>query len=203
MIIILSMRYPADHKQETRERVLTEAARQIRAHGPLGVGVAEIMKRAGLTHGGFYAHFKSKDALVAAAIAKMFDGARSRWDRHTSTRSARDGLGEYIDWYLSAEHRDERATGCPIAALASDVPRLAHGCRAAYATGTQNLTRSLAHKLRELGHREPDVLAASVVAELVGALSLARVEPDRTRSDAMLAASRRSLRGRLGLGGRS
>jgi TetR/AcrR family transcriptional repressor of nem operon len=196
MTIIQSVRYPADHKRETRERVLAEAAEQIRAHGPQGIGVAEIMKRAGLTHGGFYAHFKSKDALVAAAIAKMFEGVRARWHEHAG---ARDGLGAYIDWYLSAEHRDARATGCPIAALASDLPRLSRACRAAYAAGTQELTRDLADELGELGYRESDALAASVVAELVGALALARVEPDRERSDLLLAASRRALRARLGL----
>src|SRR5580692_7229720 len=108
MIIMLCVRYSSEHKQETRERVLVEATKQIRAHGPLGVGVADIMKRAGLTHGGFYAHFKSKDALVAAAITKMFDGARSRWARATTTRDARSGLAAYIDSYLSAEHRDGR-----------------------------------------------------------------------------------------------
>ena len=197
------MRYPADHKRETRERVLVEAARQIRAHGPLGVGVAEIMKRAGLTHGGFYAHFKSKDVLVAAAISKMFEGARSRWQRTTESRTAGSGLGAYIDWYLSAEHRDARDTGCPIAALSSDLPRLPAICRTAYAEGTRNLTERVAEKLRELGQRDAEALAASAVAELVGALSLARVEPDEARSDAILTASRRGLRARLGLGGRS
>ena len=203
MSIILSMRYPEEHKRETRVRILAEAAKQIRAHGPLGVGVAEIMKRAGLTHGGFYAHFESKDALVAAAIAKMFEGARARWERTTGTRNASDGLAAYLDWYLSAEHRDEREMGCPIAALSSDLPRLPKVCRTAYANGTRNLTESIAHKLREVGHRDADALAASVIAELVGALSLARVEPDEARSDAILGASRRSLRARLGVGGRS
>jgi TetR/AcrR family transcriptional regulator, transcriptional repressor for nem operon len=197
------MRYPAEHKQETRERVLTEAAKQIRAHGPLGVSVADIMKRAGLTHGGFYAHFRSKDALIAAAIGKMFDGARSRWDKATGERAAAAGLGAYIDSYLSPEHRDARATGCPIAALASDLPRLTAACRSAYAAGSRGVTEQFAVKLRELGHRDADALATSVVAELVGALSLARVEPDGERSDAILAASRRALRARLGLGGRS
>jgi TetR/AcrR family transcriptional repressor of nem operon len=199
-IILREMRYSPDHKQETRERVLVEATKQIRAHGPLGVGVADIMKRAGLTHGGFYAHFKSKDALVAAAITKMFDGARSRWARATTTRDARSGLAAYIDSYLSAEHRDGRESGCPIAALASDLPRLPKTCRRAHAEGTRDLTERFEGKLRELGHRGADALAASVVAELVGALSLARVEPDEARSDAILAASRRSLRSRLDLG---
>jgi TetR/AcrR family transcriptional repressor of nem operon len=199
----ISVRYPADHKADTRERVLVEAANQIRAHGPLGVGVADIMKRAGLTHGGFYAHFRSKDALVAAAITKMFEGARARWERATMTRDASNGLTTYIDSYLSADHRDARETGCPIAALSSDLPRLPKMCRTAYAEGTRNLTERFEHKLRELGHRDAAALAASVVAELVGALSLARVEPDEAHSDAILAASRRSLRARLGLGGRS
>jgi TetR/AcrR family transcriptional repressor of nem operon len=196
------MRYAADHKRETRERVLAEAAKQIRAHGPLGVGVAEIMKRAGLTHGGFYAHFKSKDALVAAAIAKMFEGARARWQRAIEARDATSGLTIYIDSYLSAEHRDARETGCPIAALSSDLPRLPKMCRTAYADGTRSLTELVAYRLHELGHSEADAVAASVIAELVGALSLARVEPDEARSEAILAASRRSLRARLALGGR-
>jgi TetR/AcrR family transcriptional repressor of nem operon len=197
------MRYPAEHKQETRERVLTEAAKQIRAHGPLGVSVADVMKRAGLTHGGFYAHFRSKDALVAAAIGKMFEGARARWDKATGDRSASAGLAAYIDAYLSPEHRDGRATGCPIAALASDLPRLTTTCRNAYAAGTRGTIEQLSAVLRELGHRDIDALATSVVAELVGALSLARAEPDDERSTAILAASRRALRARLGLGGRS
>nr|HEX4315219.1 TetR/AcrR family transcriptional regulator [Kofleriaceae bacterium] len=193
------MRYSPEHKDATRERVLREAARLIREHGPLGVGVADIMSRAGLTHGGFYAHFASKDALVAAAIARMFVGAQRRFDGVD--------LATYIDRYLSPAHRDERATGCPIPALASDLPRLSRGCRAAYATGTRALTDRLASELRARGHRgaAADTLAASVVAELVGALALARAEPDAARSDAVLAASRRSLRARLGLprGGRS
>src|SRR5215468_3724898 len=147
MTIIQSVRYSAQHKRETRERVLGEAAKQIRAHGPLGVGVADIMKRAGLTHGGFYAHFKSKDALVAAAITKMFDGARARWERATGIRDASSGLASYVDSYLSAEHRDARDTGCPIAALSSDVPRLPNACRAAYAGGTRSLTERIADKL--------------------------------------------------------
>ena len=190
------MRYPADHKRETRERVLAEAAKQIREHGPAGVGVADIMKSAGLTHGGFYAHFASKDALVAAAIAKMFAGARARWERAAS-------LGAYIDAYLSAEHRDARETGCPIAALASDAPRLPTACRAAYADGARDLASRLASALRDLGHRDVEALASSIIAELAGALALARVEPDEARSDAILAASRRTLRARLGLGRRA
>ena len=193
------MRYPAEHKDETRAHILAEAAKQIRSHGPDGIGVAEIMKRAGLTHGGFYAHFKSKDALVAAAIEKMFDGAKLRWETETAGKSAAVGVHKYIEFYLSEDHRDARASGCPIAALASDMPRLAAASKKAYAAGTRRLTERLAAKLVELGHADSEVLAASVLAELVGALALARVEPDAKRSLAILAASKRALAARLHL----
>jgi TetR/AcrR family transcriptional repressor of nem operon len=157
------------------------------------------MQRAGLTHGGFYAHFASKDALVAAAIATMFDAARRRWVKETQDRDARAGLGAYIDFYLSPAHRDAIATGCPLAALSTDLPRLSAACRGAFAAGARWLAEAIAAQLTELGHRDAETLASSVVAELVGALSLARVEPDRDRSAGQLAASRRALRTRLGL----
>lgn len=196
MTIIPFMRYAPEHKDETRERVLAEAAKQIRAHGPQGVGVATIMKRAGLTHGGFYAHFSSKDELVTAAIEKMFEGSRTRWELYTAERDAAGGLAAYIDWYLSAEHRDTRAAGCPIAALSSDLPRLGKSARVAYAAGARDFTKRIAGKLRELG-LDADRLAPSMVAELVGALALARVEPDEKRSNDLLTASRRALHARL------
>lgn len=193
------MRYPAEHKDETRAHILAEAAKQIRAHGPNGIGVAEIMKRAGLTHGGFYAHFKSKDALVAAAIEKMFESAQLRWETETAGKNPGAGIHSYIAFYLSEDHRDARATGCPIAALSSDMPRLTAASKKAYAGGARRLTARLAAKLAELGHADSEVLAASVLAELVGALALARVEPDAERSRAILAASKRALAARLHL----
>lgn len=193
------MRYPAEHKDETRAHILAEAAKQIRAHGPNGIGVAEIMKRAGLTHGGFYAHFKSKDALVTAAIETMFESAQRRWDAETAGKRAAVGLRDYIEFYLSEGHRDARAVGCPVAALASDMPRLGASSKKAYAAGARRLTACIAAKLAELGHADGEALAASVLAELVGALAMARVELDAERSRALLAASKRALAARLHL----
>ena len=131
------MRYAADHKEQTRKRVLTEAAKEIRTKGPDRIGVAGVMKRAGLTHGGFYAHFRSKDALVAAAIETMFEGVRRRWAVETDGKDAAVGLASYIDFYLSPAHRDAVATGCPVAALATELHRLPAASRAAFATGTR------------------------------------------------------------------
>jgi len=104
------MRYDAEHKQKTREKVLKAAAKAIRADGPHRVGVADVMSKAGLTHGGFYAHFTSKDDLIAAAIEQMFDESRIRMARETEDKPPREALRSYIDFYLSSGHRDARQT---------------------------------------------------------------------------------------------
>lgn len=193
------MRYDSEHKQRTRAKVLEVAARAIRADGPERVGVAAVMAEAGLTHGGFYAHFKSKDELLAAAVERMFEESRARLARETEGRGAAEGLRAYIDFYLSAKHRDARGRGCPIAALASDVPRLSDGIRAAFATGVARLTGALGDKLAQLGVTEAPAAARSMVSELVGALSLARIEADTEASDTILRDSRVQLKHRLGL----
>jgi TetR/AcrR family transcriptional repressor of nem operon len=203
IIIILKsesvMRYDTEHKQKTRTMVLQAAAKAIRADGPERVGVAGVMAEAGLTHGGFYAHFKSKDDLVAAAIGQMFEEAHARWERETAGRAPAEGLLAYIDFYLSKKHRDTRGFGCPMAALASDLPRLPEPAREQFAEGVRRSTARLGEKLAALGHKTAEIEARSMIAELIGALSLARIEPDAKRSDAILAASRDQLKHRLGL----
>ncbi len=193
------MRYSAEHKQETRARVLKEAAKAIRAEGPHRIAVAGVMAKAGLTHGGFYAHFKSKDELVTAAVGEMFTDARTRFARETGDRPAAEGLSAYIDFYLSPRHRDARATGCPITALAADLPRLEGGARDRYGQGVAGLAHLLADLLKALGCQDAEALGRSMVAELVGALSLARAVADLGQSDLILETSRAALKQRLGL----
>src|ERR1700761_5125709 len=106
------MRYDAEHKLKTREKVLDAAAEAIRLDGPHKVGVAEVMTKAGLTHGGFYAHFKSKDDLVACAIGHMFDRSAQRRLDSLKDRPPAEALAAYLDFYLSGGHRDARTTGC-------------------------------------------------------------------------------------------
>jgi TetR/AcrR family transcriptional repressor of nem operon len=193
------MRYDAEHKQKTRSKVLEVAAKAIRQDGPDRIGVAGVMAEAGLTHGGFYAHFKSKDDLVTAAIEQMFEESRARLKHEMEGHAPAQGLANYIDFYLSKKHRDARASGCPMAALASDLPRLPEQTRALFADGARRLTDAMAERLTALGYSDPQTLARSTVSELVGALSLARVETDAKRSDAILADSRHLLKQRLGL----
>jgi TetR/AcrR family transcriptional repressor of nem operon len=193
------MRYDADHKSKTRERVLREAAKAIRAEGPHQIAVAGIMARAGLTHGGFYAHFASKDDLVVAAIGQMFDEGLERVERETLGRPPAEGLAAYIDFYLSCEHRDARTTGCPLPFMAADLPRLSAPAQARFAEGIAGLRGKLGALLDELGHADVKTEASSMLAELVGALSLARAEPGRERSDTILARSKASLKQRFAL----
>jgi len=194
------MRYDAEHKQRTRERLLTEAAKAIRAEGPHKVGVAEVMAKAGLTHGGFYAHFASKDDLVAEAVGQMFAEAGARTIRRLGEgRSPAEALRAYVNHYLSPAHRDTRTSGCPLPFLTADAPRLPEAARARYAQGVGNLTEAFADLLKQMDALEPDAVAASVLAEMVGAVALSRAEADPARADAILAHSKASVMRRLGL----
>jgi TetR/AcrR family transcriptional regulator, transcriptional repressor for nem operon len=193
------MRYDAEHKQRTRAKVLKEAARAIRSEGPHRVGVAEVMAKAGLTHGGFYAHFNSKDDLVAAAIAQMFDEALAAFAQVTAGRAPAAALAAYVDFYLSPRHRDAQATGCPLPSLAADLPRLDRAARAGFTRGAERLTSALARLIADLGQPDAAALASSVLAEMVGALSLARAISDPRRSIDVLELSRDALKQRLGV----
>ena len=194
------MRYGIDHKEQTRARVLSAAARSVLAEGPHRIGVADVMRKAGLTHGGFYAHFSGRDELVVAAIELLFDEAFANLQRLTRERAPADALAAYIDWYLSTGHRDAREAGCPLAALSADVPRLDPAARRRYTRGAGRLTSALAMLLSAIGRRDADALAKSAFAEMIGALVLAR-GADSADSDAILESSRTALRVRLGLDG--
>ncbi len=197
------MRYDAEHKQKTRERVLIEGAKAIRAEGPHKVGVAAVMAKAGLTHGGFYAHFGSKDDFIAAAIGQMFVEGRTRLDKALDGKPIEQGLADYIDFYLSGAHRETRSAGCPLPFLSADAPRLPQPSRERFAQGVAGLTGRLTSALNKLGSPYAAEAAASMLSELVGALALARAEPDPARSEALLAHSRAALKRRFGLDDRS
>jgi TetR/AcrR family transcriptional repressor of nem operon len=193
------MRYDSEHKARTRARLLEEAAVAMRAVGPDGIGVAGLMAKAGLTHGGFYAHFKSKDDLVAQAITRMFDDSHALFDSRTEGRTPAEGLASYIDAYLSERHRDETERGCPLPCLSGELARLPRAARDRFAAGAAALTARIAGLLDRIGRPNAELTASSVVAEMVGAMALARAVPDRERSNLILMASREALKTRLGL----
>jgi len=146
---------------EHRERVLDTAAELFRSRGIEGITVAEIMEAAGLTHGGFYRHFESKDDLAAQACARAFEQAVGR------LVARRGNLTRYAESYLTERHRDRPGQGCPIACFAAEIVDSAESVQATYVDG-------LASYLALLSERMPRERAIALMSTLVGALLLAR-----------------------------
>lgn len=193
------MRFDTEHKAKTRDRILKEAAAAIRLEGPDRVGVAAIMSRAGLTHGGFYAHFKSKDELVAQAIGYMFEERYAAFFARLDAPDPRTALASFINSYLSMRHRDAIDRGCPVPVLAGDIPRLPVAARAAFVAAVDHLTEALTKLLEEIGVADAPLRASSTLSEMVGALALARVQPSTAKAEALLAHSRQSILGAFDL----
>ncbi|NKJ42282.1 TetR/AcrR family transcriptional regulator [Novosphingobium sp. SG720] len=185
-------------KERTRARILDEAAKAMREKGADGIGVAALMKRAGLTHGGFYAHFENRDDLVAHAVDRMFGDSDAMVRRYLTGNEPARGMSLLIDYYLSEEARRRTDVGCPIPSLGGESSRMPEAARQRFAQGIAAFRAALAKALAGLGAPEPDVLAASVLAEMVGAMTLARTLDDETASIA-LRASREQLKRRIGL----
>lgn len=178
------MRYSSNHKAETRQRIIGEAARRFRKDGIEGTGLVPLMKALGLTHGGFYAHFESKDALVQASLEAAAEQTLERWQVavNPSPRA-------FIDDYLSAEHRDEPGAGCPLPTLAAELGLRGQPSATADAI-VARMTALLADCRLAAAPGNDGVVA---LAAMVGALTLARAVSDRAASDAILTAVRNAL----------
>ncbi|HZY50018.1 MAG TPA: TetR/AcrR family transcriptional regulator [Devosia sp.] len=177
------MRVSREKAAENRERVVAVAAEQFRAHGFDGIGVADLMKAAGLTHGGFYGQFASKDDLAAEAATRAF--AETTASLRTRALATDDPFATAVSLYLSAAHRDSPDRGCAIAALSQDAARGSPKLRAAFEAGIGGYLELI----EELsgGTREQ---ATAIYATLVGGLTLARTVTDPALSDAILASTK-------------
>ena len=189
------MRYPAKHKIATRRRIVSGASAALRARGVAGVGVAELMREAGLTHGGFYAHFPSKDALVAEAV----DAAAEQSARNLRKVARRAPAGREFEAivaaYLSPAHRDRPDRGCALAALGPELARDSLPARQAVARHLDALLDLLQEYMRERPGGSRRRRAIATLSCLVGALLLSRMARDRDVSDEILAAAQRHLTG--------
>jgi TetR/AcrR family transcriptional repressor of nem operon len=176
-------------KAQSRERILSEAADQVRDTGLESISVGKLMRSAGLTHGGFYNHFESRAELLALALERaLIDGRKARLAQDGSEGRPRS-FETTVRRFLSRSHRDARTTGCAVVALASDVARAEEASRAV-------MSRHIEEFIAETGAALPsgdDGDALLAVSAMVGALLLARVQIDPKRSDAML----RTVRDRL------
>jgi TetR/AcrR family transcriptional regulator, transcriptional repressor for nem operon len=185
-------------KDETRERILRAAARAIRKHGYEGVGVADVMKEAGLTHGGFYAHFKSRDALLAAAADQA--GAESIEYLTRAVAGAKPGqeLMALVDTYLSDGHIAAPEQGCAIAAAGTEVPRQEAEVRRVASRRIKDIIGLIERQSPEWGKRAAHDKAMAIAATLVGTVVLARAVDDDQLSSRILKAAREMIRGVAG-----
>jgi len=187
---------PGFKKEETRSRILRAAARAIRKHGYEGLGVADVMKEAGLTHGGFYAHFESRDALLAAAAEQA--GAESNETLSRAMASARPGeeLSSLVDTYLSDRHvaAPEEGLGCAIAAAGSELPRQQPEVRRAAALRIKELIGFVERQFPDWGKSAAHEKAMAITAAMVGALLLARAADDPQLSRSIRKAARALIR---------
>ena len=188
---------------ENRRAIVTAAAKLFRERGVDGVGVAELMKAAGFTQGGFYNHFESKQALVAEVIAsEMSKGAAALVRTLRAAPKAEARLDHQINYYLSREHRSDIESGCPVAGFSGDTPRLSAEARSQFAVGLDDVITILAGLIAEApskphtqDRRTLRERAVSLYSQLVGALVLSRAvaQSNAALADEVLESSRRNL----------
>ena len=180
-------------KEATHERIVEVAARAIRRSGYDGTGVADIMKEAGLTHGGFYAHFPSRDALLAEAGDRAGAESVALAARVAATAPPGQALQRMMQAYLSDEHMAGIETGCPVSALGSEMPRQAPEVRRAATVHIKEMIDLFARQMPGWGQRETHEQAMMLVCGLVGTAVVARAVDDPKLSEALRAASLKYL----------
>ncbi len=186
------MRVSREKAAENRERIIEAAGALFRAKGFSGIGVADIMKAADLTHGGFYGHFASKDDLVAQASRRAMTRAAANWGK-TVADAPDEPFAALLKHYLSPRHRDEPGQGCVFAALGADAARSGRIVREAFAEGLEPLIEILAKSAPGSSKAVRRRKALAAMSGLVGALLLARAVGDAKLSDELLEATRREL----------
>ncbi|KOG11057.1 TetR/AcrR family transcriptional regulator [Streptomyces viridochromogenes] len=177
------VRYAKEHKQVTRRRIIEKAGHRFKQDGIDGSGISTLMADAGLTNGAFYAHFASKDDLVAHVVAEEL---HTQVASYGTLRPGRPGLEDLIREYLSPEHRDHPGLGCPSAALLDEIGRCADGTRQAYSDGAQAILEEISARLTPEDPRSAQAKAIGLFTMLVGTLQLSRALSDQKRADEVL-----------------
>jgi len=180
-------------KETTHERIVDAAARAIRRSGYNGTGVADIMKDAGLTHGGFYAHFPSREAMLAAAADRAGSESVAKMERVVASSPQQQALPAMMRAYLSIEHLQGIETGCAIAALGSEMPRQAPEVRRAATRRIKEMIDLVARQSPDWGQTGAHERALVTVATMVGALVLARAVDEPRLSDGLRKAALKHL----------
>jgi len=176
-------RYGAEHKAATRQRIIETAGRRFKQDGIDGAGIAVLMADAGLTNGAFYAHFESKDDLVATIVAEEL---RAQYERLAALPPGRDGLEAFVRYYLSPRHRDHPETGCPSAALLDEIVRCDEAAKRAYTAGARDIVGLIASRLEPADPKAGRQRALALYTMLIGSLQLSRAVSEKAFSNEVL-----------------
>lgn len=177
------MRYSRDHNDAVRKRIMDVASFRFRKDGINAVGLAPLMQEAGLTHGTFYTHFKSKDDLVAATLAEL---NRERLQTIGNTLDQSDGLETFLRSFLSEQHRDAFAAGCLNASIVGEIARESDKVRTVYTEGTSDLVDLLAARLERFAPDRRRPAAIALLAMMCGGIQSARAVCDPASSEEIL-----------------
>lgn len=183
------MRYKDEHKIEIHRRIVESASKEFRTHGFKGVGIAKLMGALDLTHGGFYAHFADKEKLVAESLALALNQSL---DAMLVALEAGD-FSAMLDFYLSENHRDNPALGCPLPALSAEVARCSPSTRKAFTEKLSEVFDAIAENLPETNYSQKRGKVSFMFAAMTGAVSLARAAVDPSLSKAILESTREYL----------
>ena len=191
------MRYAESHRRQTHSRIVENASYGLRQKGAEGLSVVDLMKLAGLTHGGFYNHFNSRAALVGEAIAFAMDQMTERWKKLASGKANGERFEALVADYLSPRHRDNPKHGCALPALAADVARSGPSERRALASKLEKMIDVFVELLPGEPPREARQIATGAIATMVGSIVLSRAVGAGKLSDRILDAGRTTAGGRI------
>jgi TetR/AcrR family transcriptional repressor of nem operon len=184
------MRYSREHKLETHARIVKKASVRLREKGAHGIGVADLMKEAGLTHGGFYAHFDSREALVIEAFAYAMDRGREHWRKLAEQVPPNKRFAMVVDAYLTAIHRDDPGHGCAVPTLGAEIARESPKTRKAFAAKLEQMIEMFAEQIPDVPRKAARKQAMAAVATMMGTLVMARIAGNGEFSDEILGAGR-------------
>jgi TetR/AcrR family transcriptional repressor of nem operon len=184
------MRYSREHKLETHARIVKKASVRLREKGAHGIGVADLMKDAGLTHGGFYAHFDSREALVIEAFTDAMDRSTERWRKLAEQTPPEKRLAAIVNSYLTPIHRDDPGHGCAVPALGAEIARESSKTRKVFAARLEQMIDMLAAQIPDVPRKAARRQAMAALATMMGTLVLARIAGSGEFSEEILAAGR-------------
>jgi len=190
------MRYSKEHKQETHERIVKKASVRLREKGAHGIGVADLMKEAGLTHGGFYAHFDSREALVIEAFNYAMDRATERWRKVAEQTPPDKRFATIVETYLTTVHRDDPGQGCAVPTLGAEIARESPKTRKAFAAKIEQMIDMMADQILDVPRKAARKQAMAVLATMMGTVVMSRIAGNGELSDEILRAGREAVLGR-------